>query len=180
MRPQISLGLAGEFAVLSQLALRGYIASPTLAHTKSVDILVANPTGGMWKLQVKATRKKNDTPISVRLFGPTVCHWRMNKKDETLIDPAILYCFVTFIGRLNEPRFYIVPSAVVARYVREQHAHWLGTRGGRGDSDVREFRIGLDAALSRYPIPTPTVEAYEDQWDFAAAPRDRHQLWMIP
>jgi len=175
------LGLAGEFAVLSQLALRGYDASPTLAHTKSVDIFVANPHDlRMWKLQVKATWKKNNTPKLVRLFGPTVCDWQMQKKDETLIDPTVLYCFVSFIGIRNTPRFYIVPSPVVARYVREQHAYWLGTREGRRDTERREFRIGLDAALADYPIPTPTVEAYEDQWDFAASPRDRNQLWVIP
>ena len=33
--------LAGEFAVLSQLALCGYDANMTLGNTKSVDILVA-------------------------------------------------------------------------------------------------------------------------------------------
>ena len=35
--------LAGEFAALSQLALRGYDANMTLGRTKAVDILVSNP-----------------------------------------------------------------------------------------------------------------------------------------
>jgi bifunctional non-homologous end joining protein LigD len=39
-----SVSLAGEFAALSQLALRGYDANMTLVgRTKSVDILVSNP-----------------------------------------------------------------------------------------------------------------------------------------
>ena len=38
-----SVSLAGEFAALSQLALRGYDANMTLGRTKSVDILVSNP-----------------------------------------------------------------------------------------------------------------------------------------
>ena len=38
-----SISLAGEFAALSQLALRGYDANMTLGRTKSVDILVSNP-----------------------------------------------------------------------------------------------------------------------------------------
>ena len=33
------VSLAGEFAVLSQLALRGYDANLTLGNTKGVDIL---------------------------------------------------------------------------------------------------------------------------------------------
>ena len=38
-----SVSLAGEFAALSQLALRGYDANMTPGRTKSVDILVSNP-----------------------------------------------------------------------------------------------------------------------------------------
>ncbi len=41
-----SFALAGEFAVLSELALRGYDANMTLGHTKGVDILVSNPRTG--------------------------------------------------------------------------------------------------------------------------------------
>ncbi len=41
-----SVSLAGEFAVLSQLALRGYDANMTLGRTKGVDILVSNPKTG--------------------------------------------------------------------------------------------------------------------------------------
>ena len=49
-----SVSLAGEYAVLSQLALRGYDANMTLGRTKGVDILVSNPkTGKMLKLEVK-------------------------------------------------------------------------------------------------------------------------------
>lgn len=40
-----NVSLAGEFAVLSQLALRGYLANMTLGNTKGVDILVAEPEG---------------------------------------------------------------------------------------------------------------------------------------
>ena len=38
-----SVSLAGEFAVLSQLALRGYVANMTLGRTKGIDILLADP-----------------------------------------------------------------------------------------------------------------------------------------
>jgi len=48
-----SVAIAGEFAVLSQLVLRGFDANMTLGNTKSVDILVADPlTGNMFKIEV--------------------------------------------------------------------------------------------------------------------------------
>ena len=53
-----SVALAGEFAVLSQLALHGYDANLTLGRTKSVDILVSHPqTGRMYKLEVKTNHR---------------------------------------------------------------------------------------------------------------------------
>ena len=51
-----SIALAGEFATLSQLALRGYDANLTLGNTKNVDILVSDPESGrMNKLEVKTS-----------------------------------------------------------------------------------------------------------------------------
>jgi hypothetical protein len=41
--PKNSVALAGEFAALSQLAIRGYNASMTLGNTKNIDILVFDP-----------------------------------------------------------------------------------------------------------------------------------------
>ena len=43
-----SIALAGEFAVLSQLALGGYDANLTLGHTKNVDILDVRPRLGAY------------------------------------------------------------------------------------------------------------------------------------
>lgn len=40
------ISMLGEFAVLSQLALRGYDANLTLGNTKGVDMLVSNPQSG--------------------------------------------------------------------------------------------------------------------------------------
>ncbi|MBI5554217.1 MAG: hypothetical protein HY917_05790, partial [Candidatus Diapherotrites archaeon] len=51
--------LAGEFAVLSQLAIRGLVGTLTLGNTKGVDILVLNSeTNKMFKLEVKTTLKQ--------------------------------------------------------------------------------------------------------------------------
>ena len=56
-----SVALAGEFAVLSQLALYGYDANMTLVRTKSVDILASDPkTDKFYQIEVKTkldTRK---------------------------------------------------------------------------------------------------------------------------
>src|SRR5262245_15547377 len=165
-----SVALAGEFAVLSQLALRGYDANMTLGQTKAVDILVSQPeTLRMYKLEVKTNHQntRNEPAVS-KVNGKCLSTWIMSKKHEKIVDPDLFYCFVNIGKPTNLFRFYVVPSAVVARYVKEQHELWLKAKRDEGknvkDAAMRIFRIGLKG--EKYAIKTPTAERYEDNWSF--------------
>ena len=172
-RDNNSVSLAGEFAVLSQLALRNYDANMTLGHTKNVDILVSDPrTNRMYKLEVKTTLRRSDKQIESQIFGTVIGHWMMSVKHETSMDPALFYCFVIIWEQTKGAkgaRFFIVPSKVVARYVKEQHQLWLAEKRKEGkkvkDTEMRTFRAGL--RNRDYAIPTPTAEEYEDNWTFS-------------
>ncbi len=158
-----SISLAGEFAVLSQLALRGFDASMTLGHTKSVDILVSDPTQNrMFKIEVK-THYRN-TPSRSALFGHHL-GWMVSKKNEDVIDENLYYVFVSLTGDHTHYRFFIVPSLAVATTVKEQHLYWLQHRTQEEpvDTNVRNFRIGLDEA--GYPVGTVLVKDSENRWD---------------
>lgn len=159
-----SISLAGEFAVLSQLALRNYDANMTLGNTKSVDILVSDPTNNnMYKLEVKTRFGPNES--NEKLFGKTI-GWIMDKKHEEIKDPNLFYAFVHIDNKeANGFRFFIVPSAVVAKYVMEQHDYWLkqGTRPHK-DSNMRKFRIGTEE--TGYAVPTALASKYENNWEF--------------
>lgn len=159
-----SVAIAGEFAVLSRLALRGYDANMTLGHTKNVDILVSDPrTNRFYQLEVKSALVKEKPPAKSRLFGRYHYGWIMHKKHETIMRPELWYCFVliTLEGRT---RFFLVPSGLVADYVRLEHRLWLDESSSHKDTLMRVFRIGI--AGERYLVPTPTAERYEDNWDF--------------
>lgn len=163
-----NVSLAGEFAVLSQLALRGFVANMTLGNTKGIDILVADPKGKrMLKLEVKTNHRGSRSGGSKsKDFGNFVSGWIMSEKHEQIDDPSLFFCFVNISRDRKGFRFYIVPSAAVANYVRREHQHWLAgaAKGKRKDTTMRVFRLGH--ASEEYPIPTPTVEQYEDNWDF--------------
>jgi hypothetical protein len=165
-----SVSLAGEFAVLSQLALRGFDANLTLGRTKSVDILVSDPkTGKMYQLEVKTNYTNTRTkPVASKIFGKYISDWIMSKKHEDIISPTLFYCFVNISKDTKHFKFYIMPSKIVAAYVRNNHALWLEIKQSEKkqvkDSDMRLLRIGLKA--EKYPISTPTVEEYEDNWEF--------------
>lgn len=160
------ISLAGEFAVLSQLALRGYDANLTLGHTKNVDILVSDSgSGRMIKLEVKtkfkSTKSQGGSP---KLFGNYLSSWVMGAKHEKIKDPNLFYCFVNISKDAKIVRFFIVPSRIVADYVRKQHEIWLKANKSHVDTSMRTFRIGIEK--EKYPILTPTQEKYENNWDF--------------
>ena len=91
-----SVSLAGEFAVLSQLALRCYDANMTLGRTKGVDILVSDPSSSrMIRLEVKTNyRSSRSAGGNSRLFGKFVSAWMMGRKHEEMKDRNLFYCFV--------------------------------------------------------------------------------------
>jgi len=165
-----SVSLAGEFAVLSNLALLGYDANMTLGNTKGVDILVSHPrTLKMFQLEVKTNYKSEwKKPRKSKIHGTFLSDWIMNKKHETITASNLFYCFVHISRETNNFKFYIVPSKVVAKYVREQHQFWLreSERTGKTvkDTDMRLFRIGSKDCKNK--IFTPPVEKYENNWDF--------------
>jgi hypothetical protein len=166
-----SVSLAGEFAVLSQLALRGYDANMILGHTKSIDILASDPkTGKVYQLEVKTNFKnRRNAPSVSKIHGKWISAWIMNKKHESIDGPTLFYCFVNISKDEDIAfKFYIVPSKVVAQYVKEEHQLWLDEKKRERkqvkDSDMRLLRIGLEEET--YRIKTPTAEKYQNNWDF--------------
>jgi hypothetical protein len=112
-----AVSLAGEFAVLSQLALRGFDANITLGRTKGVDFLLSEPdTSRMFRLEVKTNYRRSGG--TSRLFGKFVSAWIMSEKHERMTDPNLFYCFVNISDDTKQFKFYIVPSAVVADFVK--------------------------------------------------------------
>lgn len=158
--------LAGEYAVLSQLALRGYDACMTLGHTKNIDILIYNPKSKKYsKMEVK-TADYNKEARSAD-FGRTYDWSYMNEKHEKISDPDLFYCFVLLGGDVTKFRFFIVPGETVANYVKKQHVFWLMGEPRRGktrkDTRRRTFRLGFKG--ERYNLSTPLAEEYENRWD---------------
>ena len=167
-----SVGLAGEYAVLSQLLLRGFEAGLTLGNTKSIDILAYHPkTGRHYEIEVKTNLKSRKADSSKsRLFGEIISDWQMNKKHEKVSKRSLFYCFVNINrehsdGGHYDFRFFVVPSRLVAKYVKEEHQLWLDESKHHKDSDRRVFRIGMSSGR-KVGIATPQAKKYEDNWDF--------------
>ena len=156
------IALAGEFAVLSRLALHGFDANMTLGNTKSVDILLSHPgTGRMCKLEVKT--HLNNHPYHSNDFGDVVARWHMGEKNETISSPDLFYCFVSIREGDHHLDFYIVPSERVARFVRDSHSYWLDGGADRNDTQMRVFMLGKKG--ENYTFDMPFAEDYQSRWD---------------
>jgi hypothetical protein len=156
------VSLAGEFAVLSQLALRGFDANMTLGNTKGVDILVSHPeTDSMYRLEVKTAL--NSKPWRSKRFGSIVASWRMGDKHEKNVDRKLFYCFVGIAENTQVFDFFVVPSVVVAKFVAESHRYWLAADPTHRDTTMRLFMLG--SKDDRYPIEMPAAEDYRARWD---------------
>jgi hypothetical protein len=142
-------GAAGEHLVLSRLLQRGIVAAQAPEGVRKVDILVNFLDGGApCFIQVKARQ------------GGARVGWHMGVKHESITDPDLYYAFVDF--QPEQPRVHVIPSAVVAKVIRDGHQNWLDTPGAKGQphnpTDFRRFE--LDA----FGMPDGWHEQYLENW----------------
>lgn len=128
----VAVGVTGEYYVAGELSHRGYISSITLRNTRGIDIIVSNKEGTKSAtIQVKSTQnnKKNS--------------WILTQKSEDFLSENHFYIFVNLDGPGIRPKFFIVPSEVVAQYISTSHKNWLNRPGKNGlqhnDNQMRRF-----------------------------------------
>lgn len=137
-------GVAGEFFVAGELSRKGYLATLTQRNTKGVDILVSNAAATKSAtIQVKTNQGHQD-------------YWLLTKKAEALHAPRLFYVMVNLTTPTGFPEFHIVPSKIVADYVKSSHETWLKTPGKKGqarnDSSMRVFDMPANKYLGRWDL----------------------------
>ena len=137
-------GVSGEYLVAAELSMQGYIASITLRNTKGVDILCSNSNASKTiSIQVKTNSSSKRT-------------WILNKKAEDYVADNLFYVFVNLNNNQKHPDFFVVPSNVVANYVKDGHVNWLRTPGKKGqkhnDNQMRKFDDPKEKYLSQWSL----------------------------
>ncbi len=137
-------GIAGEYFVAGELSRRGYVASITLRNTRGIDLLVSN---------ADATRQ---VAIQVKTNQGRKPEWVLSKKAESFYADNLFYVFVNLKSPAERPDFHIVPSKVVADFVKSDHQNWLESPGKSGqahkDNPVRKFRDPESRFLERWEV----------------------------
>ncbi len=138
----IQSGVAGEYFVAAELSRRGYMCSITLKNTKGIDVIVSNENS------------KKLVGVQVKTNNSSRKAWVLNKKAEELSEDNFIYVLVN-LNRLEQlPDYYIVPSKIVAEYIKKDHKEWLNTPGEKGQShretDMRMFRDENDEFKNKW------------------------------
>ena len=138
-------GVAAEFFVAAELTKRGFYVSPTLKNTKAVDILIVDEAlQNPLLIQVKASQSKKE--------------WKLSEKAETLVSPKLFYIFYLFDDGSGKSEFHIVPSKVVAEYVKNNHKKYLSAPKKNGeehkDTSMRAFRDADNTYLDKWDLLT--------------------------
>jgi hypothetical protein len=144
-RNSVLTGVTGEYYVAAELSRRGYLASITLRNTKGVDVLCSNADAS------------KSVGIQVKTRNGMQRSWILSQKGEDYYADTLFYVFLNVSEDPKQPPdFTVVPSKVVADYIRNDHSTWLkGTKKNgqpRKDSAMRKFSDLAEQYLSRWDL----------------------------
>jgi hypothetical protein len=144
-RNRVLTGVTGEYYVAAELSRRGYIASITLRNTKGVDVLCSNDDAS------------KSVGIQVKARTGLQRSWILSQKGEDYYADTLFYVFVNVSEDPKQPpEFTVVPSKVVADYIRKHHRAWLEgiKKDGqpRKDSSMRKFDDPSGRYLGRWDL----------------------------
>jgi hypothetical protein len=147
-------GNASQFFIAGELCRRGYSAVVTMGNTPNTDILCSN---------IEGTRFVH---IQVKTFVPGNRTCSVGIKAERNYGKN----FFWVLGGIPKPNtkasfeYYIIPSSVMAKNVKDAHQLWLKSPGVKGqdhkDSTVRAVHLPpYKSAFSKWDI-----NKYRDRW----------------
>lgn len=130
-----NIGNAGEYFIASILSSHNFIATITLGRAEKYDIIAVSEKGKVVKIQVKTMWKKTK-------------RWVLTKKHEKIVAPDYFYAFVSMNEGKEPPEFWVIPSKIVALFLKKTHKSWLKIPGKNGrphrDSPMRNFSVVKD------------------------------------
>jgi len=143
---------SGAYFAAGELSRLGYVALVTIKNTKAIDMIASDGKKAVL-LQVKTRRTKSP--------------WRLSEKDESNHNGNLFYVFVDISEKV--PRFYIIESQFVAKYIREHHNIWLTKlrkKGGQKHkhTTIRVFPENTRSVLTLSKLKKFDIRKHENKW----------------
>ncbi len=129
------VGHAGEFFVLAELTRRGWTAALTARNNRAYDILAKRGNESA-AIRVKAKNSVFD------LF-----QWNAKKNGEVFLETSEHgdFCILVDIPEDGDlaPTYYVVPTPVIDRWLRDDFTKWVTTPGAKGQQRARDNKRRL-------------------------------------
>ena len=147
-------GNASQFFIAGELCRRGYSAVITLGNTPNTDILCSNIDGTKF------------VHIQVKTFIPGNRTCSVGRKAEKFYNDNFFWILGGIPKWDSEHPFeyYIIPSAVMAKNVKEKSDRWLATPGMNG-SEHKDSAVRIVMLPPFKSDHSWSVEGYKDRWD---------------
>jgi len=128
--PGAFAGNAGEFFVLAELTRRGWTAALTARNNRAYDILA----------------KRGDEFAGIRVKTKTsaftLFQWNAKPSGEIFLEISERRDFCALVdipeeGSDASPAYYIVPTHVIDKWLRDDFTTWVSTPGAKGQQRAR-------------------------------------------
>ncbi len=122
--PAAFVGNSGEFFVLAELTRRGWTAAPTARNNRAYDILA----------------KRGDDFAGIRVktkaWPFALFQWNAKPSGDIFLDVKVErdFCVLVDIPKDGDagPIYYVVPTSVIDRWLRDDFRTWVTTPGAKG------------------------------------------------
>lgn len=146
-------GSSAQFFVAGELCRRNLVAVVTMGNTPNTDILCSNVEGTKF------------IHIQVKTFVPGNRTITVGKKSEKDFGKNFIWVLAGIPKSDSQTEFiyYIVPSADIARNVKEQHQIWMNKPDKNGNAhnptDMRSIHLPPYKSLNGW-----SLEEYKNKW----------------
>ena len=147
-------GSAAQFFVAGELCRRNLVAVVTMGNTPNTDILCSNVEGTKF------------VHIQVKTYEPGHKKVAVGAKAEKDFGPNFVWV-LSGIPKENcaaDFEYYVIPSSVVAKNVREGHEKWLATPGKKSqkhnETSIRIIDLPPKSSNTGWKI-----DEYKNRWD---------------
>ena len=149
-----SRGSSAQFFVAGELCRRDLVAVVTMGNTPNTDILCSNVEGNKF------------VHIQVKTYVPGNSKVTVGIKAEKDFGENFIWVLsgIPKVDTGKDFEYYIIPSSIVSKNVKEAHQLWLNDSGINGrirnDGDMRTIFIPPKVSYSGW-----NIDEFKNRWD---------------
>jgi hypothetical protein len=155
------IGIAGEYFVQAELTRRGWMAALTARNNRAFDILA------------KCGERHASIRVKTKTSAFKLFQWNAKPNGDIFLEMDAKQDFCALVdipeARDESPTYYIVPTPVIDKWLRDDFNTWVNTPGAKGqqrakDNKRRLFYVDDDSSKLSHGYRVKLAK-YVGAWD---------------